>query len=181
VDRFVWRIIRDCHQRQPPDLAKLLGADPLRRTVFGGNLAACDLFVVRTGQLAEGQDHRLVPSDWHRDEGLQAEPRQLGQSRYRIDGIVGMPLFSGFIYAAIGRYVARVIRIFDMQFAPYPPFWQTLVLAGAIYLNFFTHHFGPDIRVILFTATVGVFWRTRIWFHPGETPRWMPLPVAAFL
>ncbi|MFT5870983.1 MAG: uncharacterized membrane protein YoaT (DUF817 family) [Paracoccaceae bacterium] len=95
--------------------------------------------------------------------------------------IAGVPLFSGFMYAAIGSYMARVIRIFDMQFAPYPPFWQTLVLAGAIYLNFFTHHFGPDIRVILFTATVGVFWRTRIWFHPGETPRWMPLPVAAFL
>jgi uncharacterized membrane protein YoaT (DUF817 family) len=33
----------------------------------------------------------------------------LGLSRYRIDGIVGMPLFSGFIYAAIGRYVARAI------------------------------------------------------------------------
>ena len=68
-----------------------------------------------------------------------------------------------------------------MQFAPYPPFWQTLVLAGAIYLNFFTHHFGPDIRVILFTATVGVFWRTRIWLHRGQTSRCMPLPVAAFL
>jgi uncharacterized membrane protein YoaT (DUF817 family) len=57
--------------------------------------------------------------------------------------IVGMPLFSGLMYAAIGRYVTRVIRIFDMQFAPYPPFWQTLVLAEAIYPNFFTHPIGP--------------------------------------
>lgn len=95
--------------------------------------------------------------------------------------IAGVPLFSGFMYAAIGSYMARVIRIFDMQFAPYPPFWITLVLAALIYGNFFTHHFLPDIRLVLFAATLVVFWRTRIWFFIGENPRWMPLPVAAFL
>jgi uncharacterized membrane protein YoaT (DUF817 family) len=60
-------------------------------------------------------------------------------------------------------------------------FWQTLVLAEAIYPNFFTHPIGPNIRVILFMDTVGVFWRTRIWLHRGQTSRCMPLPVAAFL
>jgi len=95
--------------------------------------------------------------------------------------IAGVPLFSGFMYAAIGSYMARVIRIFDMQFAPYPPYWITLVLAALIYGNFFTHHFLPDIRMALFAATLLVFWRTRIWFFIGQNPRWMPLPVAAFL
>ena len=95
--------------------------------------------------------------------------------------IAGVPLFSGFMYAAIGSYMARVIRIFDMQFAPYPPYWITLVLAALIYGNFFTHHFLPDIRLALFAATLLVFWRTRIWFFIGQNPRWMPLPVAAFL
>lgn len=95
--------------------------------------------------------------------------------------IGGVPLFSGFMYAAVGSFIARVIRIFDMRFAPYPPFWLTVVLATAIYLNFFAHHFLPDIRILLFIATVVMFWRTRIWFFVGPTPRWMPLPVAAFL
>lgn len=95
--------------------------------------------------------------------------------------IAGVPLFSGFMYAAIGSYMARVIRIFDMQFAPYPPYWITLVLAALIYGNFFAHHFLPDIRLALFAATLLVFWRTRIWFFIGQNPRWMPLPVAAFL
>ncbi|MBZ0127956.1 MAG: DUF817 domain-containing protein [Rhodobacteraceae bacterium] len=95
--------------------------------------------------------------------------------------IAGVPLFSGFMYAAIGSYMARVIRIFDMRFAPYPPFWATVLLGAAIYLNFFTHHFGPDIRYALFAATVALYWRTRIWFYPDRTARWMPLPVAAFL
>lgn len=95
--------------------------------------------------------------------------------------IGGVPLFSGFMYASVGSYIARVVRIFHMRFAPFPRFELSLALAVAIYLNFFTHHFGPDIRIILFAATVLLFWRTRVWFYPGATPRWMPLPVAAFL
>lgn len=95
--------------------------------------------------------------------------------------LAGVPLFSGFMYAAVGSYMARVIRIFDMRFAPYPPFWATLLLAVAIYGNFFAHHFLPDIRLALFAATVLMFARTRIWFIIGDTPRWMPLPLAAFL
>lgn len=95
--------------------------------------------------------------------------------------IAGVPLFSGFMYASVGSYIARVIRIFHMQFAPYPPFWTTLLLAAAIYGNFFVQHFWLDIRLALFAATLLLFWRNRIWFFPGHLPRWMPLPVAAFL
>ncbi len=95
--------------------------------------------------------------------------------------LFGVPLFSGFMYASVGSYIARVIRIFHMKFAPYPPFWTTMLLAVAIYANFFAHHFLPDIRLALFAATAVLFWRTRIWFFPAHHPRWMPLPVAAFL
>lgn len=92
-----------------------------------------------------------------------------------------VPLFSGFMYAAVGSYMARVIRLFDMRFAPYPPFWSTVLLASAIYVNFFAHHFIWDARLILFAATVLLFARTRIWFAVGSSLYWMPLPVAAFL
>lgn len=99
--------------------------------------------------------------------------------------LMGVPLFSGFMYAAVGSYIARVIRIFDMRFAPYPPFWMTMVLAAAIYVNFFAHHFLPDIRLVLFAATILLYARTRIWFRvsSSETAKdwWMPLPVAATL
>lgn len=95
--------------------------------------------------------------------------------------IMAVPLFSGFMYAAVGSYMARVIRIFDMRFAPYPPLWVTFVLAAAIYVNFFAHHFVIDIRMPLFIATVLIFGRTRIWFRISARDWWMPLPVAAFL
>ncbi|WP_120504222.1 DUF817 domain-containing protein [Sulfitobacter mediterraneus] len=98
-----------------------------------------------------------------------------------ISKIWGVPLFSGFMYAAVGSYMARVIRLFDMRFAPYPPYWTTVVLAVAIYTNFFAHHYLPDIRIALFAATVLLFARTRIWFHIGAQRYWMPLPLAAFL
>jgi len=95
--------------------------------------------------------------------------------------LMGVPLFSGFMYASVGSYMARVIRIFNMQFAPYPPFWATVVLACAIYVNFFAHHFVPDIRLILFATTLILFTKTRIWFRIGDNDYWMPLPLAAFL
>ena len=93
----------------------------------------------------------------------------------------GVPLFSGFMYACVGSYMARVMRIFDMRFAPYPPFWITVALALAVYLNFFAHHFTYDIRLALFAATLLIFARTRIWYYIGDRPRWMPLPLAALL
>ena len=95
--------------------------------------------------------------------------------------LLGVPLFSGFIYASVGRYMARVIRIFGMTFHPYPPFWATVLLAAAIYVNFFAHHFLPDIRLVLFAATLGLYARTRVWFRVSAHRYWMPLPLAAFL
>ena len=107
-----------------------------------------------------------------------------GSWAYPGDGVLklwGVPLFSGFMYAAVGSYMARAIRVFDMRFAPYPPFWMTVVLATAIYVNFFAHHFLPDMRLLLFAATVVLFLRTRVWFHIGTARYWMPLPLAALL
>lgn len=95
--------------------------------------------------------------------------------------IGGVPLFTGFMYACVGSYMVRAIRIFDMRFEPYPPFWTTAALAGAIYVNFFTHHYIWDFRYALIAATLLLYWRTRIDFTPHQKTYWMPLPVAATL
>ncbi len=95
--------------------------------------------------------------------------------------IGGVPLFSGFMYAAVGSYVARVWRIFDFRFSPYPKPWLTYALAVAIYINFFAHHWLPDIRIALFAAMGLLFWRTRIHFRNWRDDRWMPLLLGWFL
>jgi uncharacterized membrane protein YoaT (DUF817 family) len=89
--------------------------------------------------------------------------------------IGGVPLFSGFMYACIGSYIARIWRLLDFRFVRYPPVWTTWTLAIAAYLNFFTHHYGPDIRMGLFAASIVLFGRTWVVFTPDRTPRRMPL------
>lgn len=87
----------------------------------------------------------------------------------------GVPLFSGFMYAAVGSYLARISRIFDMRYTGYPPFWTTVVLAALIYLNFFAHHFTVDIRLVLFAATAVLFLRTTVHYRVFRFRHRMPL------
>jgi len=89
--------------------------------------------------------------------------------------IAHVPLFSGFMYASIGSYLARVTRIFDMRYAGYPRRWATVLLAVLIYANFFTHHYVPDIRVFLFLGTLLLFGPTWVYYRPYRTWRRMPL------
>jgi len=95
--------------------------------------------------------------------------------------IGNVPLFSGFMYAAVGSYIARITRIFDMRYTGYPPLWATFALAGAIYVNFFTHHFMLDMRYVLFTATVLLFLRTTVHYRVFRFRHRMPLLVGFLL
>jgi uncharacterized membrane protein YoaT (DUF817 family) len=86
-----------------------------------------------------------------------------------------VPLFSGFMYASVGSYLARVSRIVDMRYTRYPNLKVTAVLAALIYVNFFTHHYLPDIRILLFVFVAAAFGPTWVYFRPYRTWRRMPL------
>jgi uncharacterized membrane protein YoaT (DUF817 family) len=101
-----------------------------------------------------------------------------GSQLFRIGGV---PLFSGFMYAAVGSYMARINRIFDIRLERYPSFSLTILLAIAIYANFFAHHFVPDIRIALFAATIALFWRTTMHYRVFRFRHKMPLLVAFIL
>lgn len=95
--------------------------------------------------------------------------------------IGAVPLFSGFMYAAVGSYIARVQRVFHIGVRHYPPMWQTYLLAAAIYVNFFAHHWLPDVRIGLFIATALVFGRGWFCFKTDRKRRSMPLLLGYFL
>jgi len=95
--------------------------------------------------------------------------------------IGNVPLFSGFMYACVGSYIARVWRIFDFRFTRFPPIWLQFILAIAIYINFFTHHYVIDIRYGLFLAAFAIYGLSVIWFKPDEKHRPMPLVLGLFL
>lgn len=95
--------------------------------------------------------------------------------------IGGVPLFSGFMYSAVGSYIARCWRLFDFRFSNYPPAWTTWLLAVLIYVNFFTHHYMVDLRYGLFAFAALIWGRTVIHFTIDEVPRRMPLLLGFFL
>jgi uncharacterized membrane protein YoaT (DUF817 family) len=87
----------------------------------------------------------------------------------------GVPLFTGFMYAAIGSYLARVWRLFDFRFTRHPPMWATALLSGAIYVNFFSHHYLPDLRLALIALAAVLFGPATVYFRVWRTYRRMPL------
>lgn len=109
----------------------------------------------------------------------------IGSWQYPGDDVIfriyQVPLFAGFLYSAVGSYIARAWRLFDFQFTNYPRFWITAVVAVLAYANFFTHHFVPDIRWPLIGVTVLLFSRTTVTFRTGDRRRSMPLTIGLML
>ncbi|MFS0852574.1 DUF817 domain-containing protein [Microbacterium sp. 179-I 3D4 NHS] len=102
----------------------------------------------------------------------------VGSWTYAGDGILrigGVPLFSGFMYAAVGSYMVRVYRVFDLGFTRYPRRWVTAIVAAAIYVNFFLHHFWWDARWVLLLAVV-LLWMPTV-MHARVWRRTLKLPL----
>ena len=105
----------------------------------------------------------------------------VGSWMYAADGVLrlgGVPLYSGFMYAAVGSYMVRVYRLFDLRFTHYPRRWLTAVVAVAIYANFFTHHWIIDLRWVLILAVAALWWRTTLHFRFFRGTFRMPLLLA---
>lgn len=92
-----------------------------------------------------------------------------------------VPLFSGFMYACVGSYMARIQRIFDIRFSRYPPVWATVLLAIAIYINFFSHHFIADARWVLFGLVALLYGRSFMHYRVFRFRHRMPMLLAFLL
>lgn len=92
-----------------------------------------------------------------------------------------VPLYSGFMYAAVASYMCQAWRVLQLELRDYPPYWQSVPLAAGVYVNFFTHHFVPDLRWVLAAGIVIVFRRCWVYYTPWRTPRRMPLVLSFVL
>lgn len=90
-------------------------------------------------------------------------------------GIANVPLFTGFMYSAVGSYIARIWRIFQFEYTHYPNKRLTVILVCLIYLNFFSHHYFWDMRWLLLGVTLVMFYNTHIHFKILKTHRHMPI------
>ena len=92
-----------------------------------------------------------------------------------------VPLFSGFMYAAVGSYIIQAWRLFDLRIRHHPPYWMAVFVALLIYVNFFTHHYIGDYRWYLAACALGLYARTTVVFRPLDRDRQMPLLLSFVL
>lgn len=95
--------------------------------------------------------------------------------------VFGVPLFSGFMYAAVGSYIIQAWRLLDLRVKHHPPYWMAALVAALIYANFFTHHYITDYRWYLAACALGLYARATVIFKPFDRERSMPLYLAFVL
>ena len=95
--------------------------------------------------------------------------------------LFGVPLFSGFMYAAVGSYIIQAWRLFELRVIHHPPYWMAWIIALLIYVNFFTHHFIGDYRWYIAACALGLYARATVIFRPLDRERTMPLLLAFVL
>jgi uncharacterized membrane protein YoaT (DUF817 family) len=95
--------------------------------------------------------------------------------------LFGVPLFSGFMYAAVGSYIIQAWRLFDLRIKHHPPYWMATAVAILIYANFFTHHYIGDFRWYIAACALGLYARSMVVFRPLDQDRRMPLLLSFLL
>ena len=92
-----------------------------------------------------------------------------------------VPLYSGFMYAAVASYIMQAWRIQDLRMTKFPNLWLAVGLSAAIYANFFTNHYVADVRWFLAAAVLVTFRKTWVHFTVVTAERKMPLVLAFVL
>ncbi len=95
--------------------------------------------------------------------------------------VFGVPLFAGFMYAAVGSYIIQAWRLFDLRVVHHPPYWMAWLMALLIYANFFTHHYIGDYRWYIGACVLGLYARTTVIYRPLDRDRRMPLLLSFVL
>lgn len=113
--------------------------------------------------------------------GMEIFKTDVGSWSYDAGGVLhvgAVPLYTGFMYAAVGSYLTRVMRLFDLRFTHYPPLWVTLPIAALIYVNFFTHHYIWDFRWVLVALVLVAYGRCIMSFRVYRSTARMPVVLA---
>ncbi len=108
----------------------------------------------------------------------------IGSWSYPEEGIfkiMTVPLYSGFMYAAIGSYISQAWKIFKLELINYKSYLASVILCFLIYLNFFTNHYIYDFRLFLIIFVFILFWKTKVYFTVTSERRFMPLNLSFIL
>lgn len=98
-----------------------------------------------------------------------------------IFGINNVPLFTGFMYSAVGSYIARSWKIFDLKYSDYPKLEWSIVLVVLIYINFFSHHYIFDVRWFLIALSFALFYKTTVNVKTDARVKKVPILLVWFI
>ena len=70
----------------------------------------------------------------------------VNSSFFRIGNV---PLFTGFMYSAVGSYIVRSFEYLKLEFKPWPSSKALGIISFFIYTNFFSHHYIFDFRYFI--------------------------------
>lgn len=93
----------------------------------------------------------------------------------------GVPLYGGFMYAAIASYMVAAWRLFDLKFIRWPSGWIVGSLMVLVYGQFFIPLQVLAVRFIVLAALCAVFSRCWVEFTVAKERFKMPAPVALLL
>ncbi len=91
--------------------------------------------------------------------------------------IAHVPLYTGFMYAAVGSYVVQAWKTLHLRIERHPPYVASGALCVAIYINFFTNHFVYDARIVLIALVFLLYRKTVVHFTPRARSYRMPLTL----
>ena len=93
--------------------------------------------------------------------------------------IAGVPLFSGFMYAAVGSYICQSWRRFDLRVSRYPALPTTSSRSRS------TRTSSPTTTSPTcgsrWRALAPVLWHSRVHYTVGDARYWMPLALSFLL
>lgn len=93
----------------------------------------------------------------------------------------GVPLYAGFMYASVGSYICQAWRNLELSIVSWPKGILASLAGLAIYLNFFTNAFIPDLRLYITIILILVFYKTKFEFKLNGLRYVLPALVAFIL
>ena len=95
--------------------------------------------------------------------------------------ILGVPLYSGFMYASVASYICQAWKNFDLKMEHWPSLQNSSCCAMLIYGNFYSNAYITDLRLIIIPLIIAAFWSTWVHFETNGIIRRMPMVLSFFL
>lgn len=95
--------------------------------------------------------------------------------------VLGVPLYSGFMYASVASYICQAWKHFDLKVTDWPTTSQSTSLATAIYGNFYSNAYIQDARLLIIPILVYMFRHTWVRYTTNGQNRRMPMVLSFIL